>query len=59
MTCQICHRPASFVYVTLDTAREIPMCAPCAGRYITHTVDQCRAHDPLVSIPPVAQARLN
>jgi len=59
MTCQICHAPASFIYITLDTRRQIPMCAGCVTRHITRALDQCYAHDPRITAPRQAPARLN
>ena len=59
MTCQICSAPASFVYITLDTGRLVPMCGLCVSRTVKTALDQCRAHDPLVSTPNNERARLN
>jgi len=59
MTCRMCGAPASFVYITLDTARQIPMCAMCVSRHITRALDACRAHDPRIAVPTPPPARLN
>ena len=59
MTCQICSAPASFVYITLDTGRLVPMCGLCVSRTVKTAIDQCRAHDPRIAVPTPPPARLN